>query len=381
MHFERFGLERFFALHEHTVRFMLTASDPETLTIGEVLALEGDLQTGLEDFARLRLGYAEPRGSAALREAIAALYTTASPANDQVATRADDVLVCAGAQEPILLFALATLERGDEVIVQTPCYQSHLEVMRWAGATPIPCEVHEADAWTLDPDRVAALITPRTKALVLNTPHNPTGATVSREAQAALVALADRHGLYVLADEVYRGLELDLADRLPPWSNLYPRAVSLGALAKGWGLGGLRIGWCATRDPHLLATLEALKDYTTICSPSPSEHLATLALRHTDLLWTRTRARLAANIAAFEAFLARHAATQALSWVRPRGGTMGFVRIPDPRGATAWCNEVLAKEGVLIAPGPLFGAPDIHARIGLGRADFTTALAALERAL
>ena len=371
MHFERFGLERFFALHEHTVRFMLTASDPETLTINEVLALDGDLAASLARFADLRLGYAEPRGSRPLREAIAALYGPAP-------TRADDILVCAGAQEPILLFALATLERGDEVIVQTPCYQSHLEVMRWAGATPIPCEVHEADAWTLDPDRVAALVTPRTKALVLNTPHNPTGATMSHEAQAALVALADRHGLYVLADEVYRGLELDVADRLPPWSNLYPRAVSLGALAKGWGLGGLRIGWCATRDATLLATLEALKDYTTICSPSPSEHLAEVALRHTDTLWTRTRARLASNIAAFEAFLARH---ESLSWIRPRGGTMGFLRIADPRGATAWCTDVLAKAGVLIAPGPLFGAPDTHARIGLGRADFTTALAALERAL
>jgi len=380
VHFERFGLERFFALHEHTVRFMLTASDPETLTIGEVLALDGDEEAALEDFGNLRLGYAEPRGSRPLREAIAALYTAqvGDAPGREVATRADDVLVCAGAQEPILLFALATLEPGDEVIVQTPCYQSHLEVMRWAGATPIPCEVREADAWTLDPDRVAALITPRTKALVLNTPHNPTGATMSHEAQAALVALADRHGLYVLADEVYRGLELDLRDRLPPWSNLYPRAVSLGALAKGWGLGGLRIGWCATRDQTLLATLESLKDYTTICSPSPSEHLAAIALRHTDTLWARTRARLAANIAAFEAFLARH---ESLSWIRPRGGTMGFMRIVDPRGATAWCADVLAKEGVLIAPGPLFGAPDTHARIGFGRADFTTALAALERAL
>lgn len=364
MRFEKFGLERFFARHEFVVKHMLTASDPETMSVRELLALDGDDGSALLD---LRLGYSEPRGLPALRRAIASLYER---------TPDEAVMVCAGAQEPILLFALAALEPGDEVIVQTPCYQSLSEVMRWTGATVVPWRVHESEGWQLDPERLPTLVTQRTKALVVNVPHNPTGAVLEVDRWRRLMTLAERAGLWVLSDEAYRGLELD-GPPLPAACDVYERAVSTGALAKGWGLGGLRIGWCATRDEALLARMEAAKDYTTICSPSPSEVLAEVAVRHSQAIWARTRARIAAHRELFAGFLERH---EGLSWVPPAAGTMGFMRVHDGH-ASAFADKVLADAGVLLAPGPLFLHDDTHLRVGLGRVDFPSALAALEGAL
>src|SRR5207248_7756365 len=120
----------------------------------------------------------------------------------------------------------------------------------------------------------------RARAIVVNSPHNPTGYLMPKEVQAEMVRAAKARGAWLFSDEVYRGLEYDESRRLPGACDLYERAISLGVTSKSLGLAGLRIGWCATHDRELLGKLAAFKDYTTICSSGPSELFATIALRH-----------------------------------------------------------------------------------------------------
>lgn len=357
-----FALERFLSKHEFAVRHLACASDPDTLTLNDLLALEAGTK---ERLLGLSLGYTETRGSLALREAIASLYEGLD---------ADDVLVHCGAEEPIFTFLRATLAAGDHVISLTPTYQSLTALPEELGATVSPWSAREADDWQPDPDELERLVTPATRLLIVNTPQNPTGGLLTEDRLQAVVKLASRHGLWILGDEVYRGLEHG-GPRLPSVAEVAERAVSLGAMAKVYGLAGLRIGWAASRDRARLGQMETIKDYLSICAAGPSELLATVALRHADLLRARSLLTVRRNVEAIDALLARFPSK--LSWTRPRAGTTGFLRVHG-ESATAFCERLLQSSGVLLAPGPLFGWADTHVRVGLGRATLPEALAALQ---
>lgn len=329
-----------------------------------------DLLALADDDARRRwealtLGYTEAPGLPALREAIAARY-------EQLG--ADDVIVTAGAEEGILLTMHALLAPGDHAMVVTPAYQSLHEVARAAGAsvTEVPLDPRD---WSLDPDRVRDAVTARTRVIVVNAPHSPTGSLPSREVAHALVELAEERGIVLFSDEVYRGLELDPASRLPAAADRSARAVSLGVMSKAYGLAGLRIGWVATRNATLLRRVAALKDYTSICNAAPSEVLALVALRAHDRVLERGMTIVRANLARLDEFFARHA--DRLSWVRPNAGSVGFPGLRDG-DAGAFAEALVRDTGVLLLPGALFGADPAHFRIGFGRADMPDALARLE---
>jgi aspartate/methionine/tyrosine aminotransferase len=189
---------------------------------------------------------------------------------------------------------------------------------------------------------------------------------------------AEQRGLLLFSDEVYRGLEPSPDRMLPAAVDVSPAAVSLGVLSKTYGLPGLRIGWMATHDAALLRRMAGLKDYTTICSSAPSEFLAEVALTHAPALAARSRRIIDANLALLDSLLSRR--SDALSWQRPAAGPVGFCRVL--RGdAERLCEDALEKEGVLLAPGRLFGDEGSHVRIGFGRTSCPAALEALDRFL
>lgn len=364
LRYRPFLLERWFATREFSAPHVLCASDCETMTVGELVALAPGAADAL---AALRLGYTESTGHPALRRAVARQYDSIGP---------DDVLIHAGAEEAIFTLIHAALAPGDHALVHAPSYQSLSEIARGIGCDVTLLETRHEDGWALDPDDVAARIRPRTRLLVINTPHNPTGAQLSRDCFEALVALAHRHGLVLLSDEVYRGLEVDEGDRLPPACDRYERAVSLGVMSKSYGLAGLRIGWVATRARDLLARTAAVKDYTTICSAGPSELLATTALGAAQRIVARNRAIVRQNLEQADAFLARQAGR--LEWVRPRAGSVAFPRFVEPVDVEAFCTAALERAGVLLLPGTVFEPGSRAFRLGLGRRGFTEGLARLE---
>jgi aspartate/methionine/tyrosine aminotransferase len=364
-----FSLERFFAEHEFSAPHLLCCSDCETLSVADLLALEPDPEAARERLLSLRLGYTDSRGGEALRAAVAALYPGLGP---------EHVLVHTGAEEAILGFMNAVLAPGDAVAVHVPSYQSLSELPRAAGCHVLPWRARPEQGWAPDLDELAALLTPNTRAVAVNSPHNPTGWAMDAASLEALAALCRERGLILFCDEVYRGLEYGVAQP-PAACAAYERGVSLGVLSKAWGLPGLRLGWVATRDREVLEAMAAFKDYCTICTPGPSEVLGEIALRHTSTVVGRCRELVTRNLAALDGFMERQA--ERLDWTRPLAGPLAFPALRgarDAAGAQAYCERVLADTGVLLAPGGHFGAQGPHVRVGFGRADFIPSLALWE---
>ncbi len=361
-----FLLERYFASHEFNARYLLCASDCESMSIGELLRLEPGAE---ERFSRQRLGYTESPGSPALRQAIAGLYAGMGP---------EQVLVHSGAEEAIFLFMHAALKPGDHLVVQSPCYQSLAEVARSIGCTVDPWPLREEEGWAPDLDELRRLVRRRTRAVVVNSPHNPTGFQMPLSLFREVVRLAEERGVLLFSDEVYREAEYLEADRLPAACDLSEACVSLGVMSKSYGLAGLRIGWLATRNARLRDAVAALKDYTTICSPSPSEFLAELALRHRQPLLRRNLDLIRANLQVLDGFFARQA--ERFTWHRPLAGPVAFPRLKGAE-VESFCDRLRESSGVLLLPGSVFGDRDNHFRIGFGRADLPEAVERLEEAL
>jgi aspartate/methionine/tyrosine aminotransferase len=361
-----FALERFFARWEFNAELLLCASDVEGWPMGDLLALADP--DGRRRWEELRLGYTEATGDPALRVEIATLYEHLGP---------DDVLVFAGAEEAIFALHNVLLGPGDHAVVVRPAYQSLAEVAVAAGAEVTRVDLREADAWRLDTDDVRVALRPNTRLILVNEPHNPTGSLSDRATFDRLADLAAESGARLIVDEVYRYLEFDPADRLPAGADTAENAVSIGVLSKSFGLAGLRIGWVATRDRALLARLAAFKDYTTICNSGPSEALALIALRARERVLARNRAIVAANLPLLDAFFARWSGT--FEWVRPRGGSIGFVRLAAHRPVDEFVADLVREVGVLLMPGSVFGDTSNHFRIGYGRTNMPVALERLER--
>ncbi len=221
-------------------------------------------------------------------------------------------------------------------------------------------------------------MTPGTRAIVINSPHNPTGYHMPRTVFDRVVALSERTGALLFSDEVYRESEYRPEDRLPAACDVSPRAVSLGVMSKTYGLPGLRIGWISTHDADLLQRMAQLKDYTTICNAAPSEFLAGVALRHREVLVNRTVDLLRRNLAHLDAFMARH--REHFEWRRPGAGPIAFPALAGSAaemGADAFCEHLVRKSGVLLLPGTVYGVPG-HVRVGFGRRDIPEALARLD---
>jgi len=362
-----FALERYFARWEFAVDHLLCASDVQGYPMAELLALADDDMRRMWD--GLTLGYTESTGHPLLRAEIASLYEDLEP---------DDVLAFAGAEEAIFCLANVLLSPGDHAVVTWPGYQSLYEVARGAGADVTLHELREEHGWAIDIDLLRSQVTPSTRLVVVNAPHNPTGMQPDRATFDALVALAEEVGAQILVDEVYRFLEFDGVERLPAGADASPRGISLGVMSKSFAMAGLRIGWLATRDRDVLERCARFKDYTTICSSAPSEVLALIGLRARETVLARSRSIVADNLVALDTFF--DAWSDRFTWVRPRAGSVGFPRLTVPGvSIDAWAAGLVEAEGVLLLPGSQFDYGGNHFRLGFGRADLPIALERLER--
>lgn len=366
MNLPPFKLERYFAKYEFTTEYLLCSSDCEAISIADLLALE---EGAAERFQNVWLGYTESQGSPALRKEICSLYETIQP---------EEVLVHTGAEEAIFLFMFTAFQPSDHVIVHWPCYQSLAELARGAGCEVSLWQAHEENSWALDLDELPGLLRPNTKAVIINTPHNPTGYLMTRSDYDSLHRFVRENDLLLFSDEVYRESEYNPATRLPAACDQGDHAVSLGVTSKTYGLAGLRIGWVATKNKKVYDKMAALKDYTTICNSSPSEFLAEIAIRNRQKLVTRNLNIIRENLSAMDEFFARHA--DLFSWVRPRAGSMAFpcYLVGD---VESFCDKVVREAGVLLLPGSVYDFADNHFRLGLGRKNLPQAVYRLDEYL
>jgi aspartate/methionine/tyrosine aminotransferase len=360
-----FLLETYFSRWEFTARYHMTASDMETMAVGELLQLAD--KDGLAQWESLRLGYTPTYGLPALREAIAATY-------DRLA--ADDVLCFAGAAEPIYLAMQVLLDQGDHAVVLTPNYQA-TETVPLSICEVTGVALRPEDGWALDVDAVERALRPATRVVAVNFPNNPTGAIPDEDAWRRLVGLCADRGIWLISDEIYRGLELAPQAPLPQAADLSRTALSLNGMSKAYGLPGLRIGWIACRDHALLDRLERAKHYTSICCSVASEVLALIALRARDQILSRNRQIIAANLPAFADFFARFPGL--FEWQPPQGSCVSFPRYLGADGVEAMCADLVQEEGVLLLPASIYRSaltpvPTDRFRVGVGRRDPQEAL-------
>ena len=363
MQISPFRIEEYMAKHEFAAKYLLSSSDAESQTVQDLLSLEPGAH---EAFLNHWCGYTESPGAPWLREVLAALYSQLQP---------DQLVVLSAAEEAIFVFYHALLTPGDHVIVETPCYESALAVPKSTGAAVSGWRRSAANGWAHDFSALESLIRPNTRAIYINSPHNPTGLLMSADVFRRVLELAARHGIYVFSDEVYRELEHDPATRLPAACVLYERALSLGSVSKAYGLPGLRLGWLACRDSSILQKIVSYKHYTTICASAPSEFLTAVAFRHRQKLVHRNLQIVLRNLSQLRAFFSRH--PDLFDWTPPDAGTIGFVRFKPAHDVQSFCERLVSEAGVLLLPGSVFDEPR-HIRFGYGRRNMPESLAQLE---
>jgi len=366
MNLAPFKLERYFAKYEFNTEYLLCSSDCEAMSIADLLALEPG---SAEKFQQTWLGYTESQGHPALREEIANIYESIQP---------EEILVHTGAEEAIYLFMHAVLKKNDHIIVHTPHYQSLSEVAQSIGCETCVWSARETNGWALNVNELKSLIQLNTKAIILNTPHNPTGYLMSKADFEAVNQFAKEHKLLLFCDEVYRESEYDSAQRLPAGCDMGEHAVSLGVTSKTYGLAGLRIGWIATKNEDVYKKMASLKDYTTICNSAPSEFLAEVALRNRQKLIGRNLGIIKNNLEVVDGLFNRHA--DLFKWVRPTAGSMGFPKFLKG-DIESFCDDLVKKARVLLLPGTMYDDKGNHFRIGLGRKNLPQAVERLEEYL
>ncbi|MBK9927220.1 MAG: aminotransferase class I/II-fold pyridoxal phosphate-dependent enzyme [Anaerolineales bacterium] len=366
MNLSPFKLERYFAKYEFNTEYLLCSSDCEAMSIADLLALE---EGASEKFQSVWLGYTESQGSPSLRKEISKVYET---------IQSEEILVHAGAEEAIFLFMHAVLKQGDHVIVHAPCYQSLIEIAKSIGCDVSLWLAREENNWALDLDELKKLLRPNTKAIIINTPHNPTGYLMSRADFDFVNRFAQENDLLLFCDEVYRESEYDPSTCLPAACDMGEHAVSLGVTSKTYGLAGLRIGWIATKNKRIYNAMASLKDYTTICNSAPSEFLAEVAMRNRHKLIERNLGIIKSNLAVMDEFFIRHSSI--FNWIRPQAGSMGFPKLLNG-GIEDFCDKVVREVGVLLLPGTMYDDTGNHFRVGLGRKNLPQAVDRLEKFL
>ena len=363
-----FALETYFSRWEFTARYHMCASDMETLSLPDLLALASD--DDRERWETLRLGYIETFGTPELRSAIADLYDSVG---------ADHVLAFAGAEEGIFAAMQVLLSEEDHAVVITPNYQS---------AESIPAAVCDTSSvaldydgsWHLDLNRLFDAVRPNTRVISVNFPHNPTGHVIPVDDFNAIIEFARERGIYLFSDEVYRQLERQPDIRLPQAADAYERGLSLNVMSKSYGLPGLRVGWIATQDRELLSRMERVKHYLSICNAGPSELLATIALKARESILARNHALIDTNLEKLGAFFDEHSAL--FEWSVPKGGCIGFPKYLGEDGVETFCEQLVNDAGALLLPASVYRSelgptPEAHFRVGFGRNGIDEGLAAM----
>ncbi len=367
MKIEPFATEHFYERYEFSSPHLLSTSDCESVPIEELLSLGG---SSLQEYGRTTLGYTAASGPPKVREAVAALHGAES---------ADDVLVLNSPIEGIFIAMSALLSSQDRVIVLGPCYDALVNLPRHlSGQVEMWMLQREDGRWSLDWERLDALLEQPTKLLVVNFPHNPTGFLPSQGELDQIVEKCEAKGVWLFADEMYRGLELGGRSRLASPSTRYEKSIVLSGLSKSFGLPGLRYGWLVLPDRAFAKEVLNWKFYTSICPPGSSNALAAAALAATDTLFERNRQRIERHLALATAFFERFG--ERFTFRPPEAGSVALVGLDAP-SATAFCHEVAQKAGVVLLPSAFLGYDDGHVRFGFGRDSFESALSHFERYL
>jgi aspartate/methionine/tyrosine aminotransferase len=353
MHIPRFAMERMQSTYENLVDYNLSESGVHPMRVDELVDDPADRVALLAQ----ELLYTQSNGTVELRERVAALYPGAT---------ANHIEVTNGGSEANFVTMWHLIEPGDQVVMMVPNYGQTLGLVEGFGGDmrPWPLRLTEdGRRWIVDLDHLRTLVTPKTRMVVICNPNNPTGARLSAADLDGICAIAATHGAWVLADEIYRGAELDGVETASVWGR-YDRVIVTSGLSKAYGLPGLRIGWIAS-TPAMVADTWACHDYTTIGPGALSDRLARHALTPAvrSRILQRTRRILTANVPVMTGWLDAHG--DRFSYAAPEAGAIVYVKYRDTINSLDLVNRLREEKSVLIVPGDHFGM-DGYLRIGFG---------------
>ncbi len=358
MHFREMKHHGFYESLPRRAQYNISDACGATATLNDILSTEQ-----IAAMASIPLIYGSVEGREDLREAIYQLYADIYPE-----LGIEQLTILSGTAEGLFSIMASILESGDEVIGTLPCYPSLSDLPACFGAVFKGVELQEQKQWQPSIAEFAAQITDRSKAIVINSPHNPTGMVLSQLWLDELIELCDQHGLYLISDEVF-SLSDFAGSGCQPKVLQYDKAILANVLSKTFGLPGVRVGWVMTRNTALTESIRNLKTYNSICQSQLDEQVACVVLNNAKALIEKNNAIVHANIELFDAFVQER---DWLSWHKPGAGLLGLVHSERP--LQALLQEWFEKD-VLVLPGQLFGIDGDYFRVGFGKVDFPQALA------
>jgi len=349
-----------------TTEFDLGSSGVQCWSLAQLRRL---LAIDMDDLDDIYFDDSQSLGGRVLRGALARRFT---------AGNTERVAATHGSTEAIFLVMNALLSAGDEVVVVDPGYHSLWSIAESIGCRLIRWRLRATDGFVPDLDALRALMTPRTRMVVVNFPNNPTGASLAHARFDEFVDVVAGSGAYLVWDGAFTELTYD-SPPLPDPAERYERCITLGTLSKVYGLPGTRIGWCIG-DPRLLAQLLPIRDVLTICLSPLIEFIAARVIDGADRILSLRGAQARQNLDHLNAWAAAN--THLVDWIAPIGGCTGFPRIVGHHNTEHLCRRLGNDENVLLIPGSCFGHPD-RVRLGFGGdpAAFAEGLERLERTL
>jgi aspartate/methionine/tyrosine aminotransferase len=349
MHLKPFLLDMWLAAYEHEIEFNLASSEGPRWTVNEILNLASEEER--QRFLNHDLHYSRPAGADGLRAAIADMQDVA----------VESVQVVTGASEALLILFWLAAEPGANVVLPKPGYPPFSALPESLGIETRYYAVRKENDFRIDVDEIKQLADRNTKLVLINSPHNPTGATISDAELDSLHEFTASHGIQLVSDEVYHpiyhpingGLATRSASRLP-------HATVIHDFSKAFPLSGVRTGWMIEHDPKRRELYWNARTIFSISNNTAGEMLAEIAMRHRNIVLGKTQEAATRNLRHLASFMSEHRET--LGWIPPRGGVTAFPWLLSGENSRAFC-QAATERGILLAPGDCWDAPS-HFRLG-----------------
>ncbi len=349
MQLKPFLLDTWLDQYEHNIEFNLAASTGPTWTVNDILEL-ADAKTR-ERFLNHNLVYSRPAGADRLREAIAEMQ----------GVPVDAVQMVTGASEALTVLMWLAAEPGANVIIPLPGFSTFSALPESLGFETRFYRVRRENGFRIDTEEIKRLADDKTKLILINSPHNPTGATISDEDMESLHEFTSERGIQLVSDEVYHpiyhGTKTRSAARLP-------HATVISDMSKAFSIAGVRTGWMIEHDANRRQQYWTARAYFSISNTTTGEILSEIAIRRRDVVLGKTQEVASRNLNLLENFMAEH--REVLGWIAPQGGMTAFPWLVSGEDARPFCKAA-AVYGILLAPGDCFDMPS-HFRLGFAEA-------------
>lgn len=345
-----FSVELWMNRWENECRYNLAETCVESISVEALLGLANIRPDDfMKELMAMRLTYGAIEGSERLKGAIAALYTRARP---------DQVIVTHGAAGANYLAYQAVVEPGDVVVSIVPAYQQHTSIPESIGGVIREYRLNEEQRWLPDLAELA-VVAKGAKVISIVNPNNPTGSLLDDASVRAIAQIARENDLWIIADEVYRGIDQHGSGTSLSFVDCYEKTIGVGSMSKAFSLAGLRLGWVVA-PREALDGVNLHRDYSVISVGMIDDLLSCIALEACDALLERNRAIVRGNLAHLDAWVS---AEPRMSFVKPEGGTIALLKYDAPMDSESFCLKLLEKTGVLFTPGSALDAEG-YVRIG-----------------